>query len=65
MNTTKKQPVKSYYALAAVLMAIGLSKFPWGQGAAAEPMTMALSIAMIALAVGCGLRGLRNAKEAQ
>lgn len=59
----EREPVKRYYLLAVILMLVGLAKFPWGQGAAAEPMTMVASIALIALSVGCAIRGRRNAKE--
>lgn len=65
MSADKKQPVKRYYALAAVLMAIGVAKFPWGQGAAMDQNALAVSVAFIAVAVGCAIRGRRNKREAQ
>lgn len=63
MNTTKKQPVKRYYAAAATLMAIGLAKFPFGQGAAMDQNALAVSVAFISIAVGCAIRGRKNKRE--
>lgn len=61
----KKQPTKRYYLLAVILMLVGLAKFPFGQGAAMDQNALAVSVAFIAVAVGCAIRGRRNAKEAQ
>lgn len=66
MNTkTKKQPVRRYYMLAAILMLVGLVKFPWGGGAALDPNALVLSVALIAMAVACVIRGRRNRRYAQ
>lgn len=59
-QSTKKQPVLRYYLFAVVLMIIGLIKFPWGGGAALDPNALALSVALIAIAVACVIRGRRN-----
>lgn len=65
MNTkTERQLVKRYYALAAILMAVGLAKFPFGQGAAMDSNALAVSVALIAVSVACVIRGRRNKREA-
>lgn len=66
MNTqaTKKQPVRRYYLLAAILMLAGLAKFPWSGQAAVEPNALVISIALIGMAVACVIRGRRNNREA-
>ena len=58
-----KQPVKRYYAVAAILMTAGLVKFPWGQGAAMDQNALAVSIAFIFVAVGLAIRGRKNKRE--
>ena len=63
-QTIKKQPVKRYYLIAVILMLSGLVKFPWGQGAAVDPNALALSVALIAIAVACVIRGRSNKREA-
>lgn len=62
-QATKKQPVRRYYLLAAILMLVGIAKFPWGGGAALDPNTLVVSVALIAIAVACVLRGRRNKRE--
>lgn len=58
----KRQPVRRYYLIAAILMIAGLIKFPFGGSAAMEPNALAVSVAFIAIAVGCAIRGRRNAR---
>jgi hypothetical protein len=59
-QSTKKQPVRRYYLLAAILMIIGIAKFPFGQGASLDPNALAVSVALIAISVACVIRGRRN-----
>lgn len=64
MNTkTKKQPVRRYYLLAAILMPYGLISFPWGGGASLDHNTLVVSVAFIALAVASVIRARRNKRE--
>lgn len=61
---SKRQPVKRYYMLAAILMFSGLVKFPWGGGASLDPNAFVVSVALIAISVACVIRGRRNKREA-
>lgn len=61
----KREPVKRYYLLAATLMAVGLAKFPWGQGSSMDPMSLSVSSAFIMFSVACVIRGRRNKRQAQ
>lgn len=65
MNTkTAKQPVKRFYMLAAILMVVGIAKFPFGGGASLDPNALAVSVALIAISVACVIRGRRNKRDA-
>lgn len=62
-QASKRQPVRRYYLIAAILMLVGVAKFPFGQGADIDPNQLAVSFALIALSVGCAIRGRRNGRE--
>lgn len=61
-QATKRQPVRRYYLLAVILMIAGLINFPFGGSAAMDPNALAVSVALIALSVGCAIRGRRNGR---